>query len=188
MAWNIKFPQKPATAGACSFKTSALYNTFVKIDPETDTTTAINPTLVNPLPVVLGETYFALDGCDDFILKVEQYDNGGGAECSTCPAPSTAVAANVEHYIYLPKGSSVDIPGFIVDYELVAVPSDLWTGVPETDYALATLTSDSVNKVYVASCRVIDTCCLVPDVTNLDGTLVPGDATYISDKGGNFPI
>lgn len=187
MAFNIKFPQKPSAAGSCSFKASALYNTFVSVPVGTDTSVApIDPTAVNPLPVVLGDTHFAADGCDDFIIKVEQYDDGDNQKCDSCPAPSTATPVNIEHYIYLPAGSSLDIPGYIVDFEFVTVPKSLWTGDAEADYALAGVTTD-VDSIYVASCRKITPCCTVPDVTNNDGNIVPGDVTYLEGKGGSFP-
>lgn len=186
MAFNIKFPQKPSAAGSCSFKASALYNTYVSVPKGTDTAIApIDPTSSSPLPVVLGDTHFAANGCDDFIVKIEQYDDGDTQKCDSCPAPSTAVPVNIEHYVYLPAGSSIDLPGYIIDYELVAVPRNLWTGDAEADYTLAGVTSDD-DSIYIASCRAITPCCTVPNVTNNDGVVVPGDESYLGGKGGSF--
>lgn len=187
MPFNIKFKQPAAPGSACAFKAPFIYNWAGSVDAGTDTSaTPVDPTATVALPGVLGDTHFAHDGCDDWILKVEHYDDGDNQACDSCPAPAGSTPALIESFIYLPSGSSVDVPGFIVDYDLVAVPKADWTGDPEADYALAGTTVD-VNSFYVASCRKIDPCCVVPPVVNGDGVTVPGDEGYIGGGGGSFP-
>lgn len=188
MSFNIKFraPSSPGTA--CAFKAPFIYNYSGSLDPAIDTAaTPWAPTTATPLPSVLGDTHFAHQGCDDFILKVEHYDDGDNQACDSCPAPSTSTPTTVESFIYLPSGSSFDVPGYIVDYELVHVPQSVWTGDPEADYALAGTTVDT-NSIYVASCRAIDPCCVVPDVVNADAVTVPGDVAFLQAKGATFAV
>lgn len=186
MAFNIKFAAKPSGGKPCAFKAPFIYNYSGSLPAETDTLAAAwDPTATVALPGVLGDTTFAHGGCDDMILKVEHFDDGDVQACDSCPAPSTSTPTTVESYIYLPSGSSLDVPGYIVDFELVHVPIDLWTGDPEADYALAATTVD-VNSIYVASCREINPCCVVPDVLNSDAVTVPGDEAYLLSKGGEF--
>lgn len=191
MGFNIRFAEKPQT-GSCAFKAPFIYNYYGAIPVGTATTVAspFAPLAANPLTGVLGTTHFATDGCDDLILRVAHYDNGDNQACDTCPPPSTSTPTVVNSYIYIPKGSSMDIPGYIVDYSFVHVPSAEWTGDAESDYALAGTTNadgavigvtSDTTILYVASCREINPCCLLPDVT-VGAVTVPGDVPYIEGK------
>lgn len=193
MGFEIKFPKKPDT-GKCGASAPLIYNWTGTLAAGTPTTVAapFDPPALAPLPGTLGETHFATDGCDDLILRVVHYDDADPT-CDNCPAPTTVLPNFVESFVYIPRGTSLDLPGYIVDYDFVNVPATLWTGNPAVDYALAGTLDGDGNPIgvtvgdtlmYVASCRAINKCCLLPEVTIPEATpiVIPSDEDYLTAR------
>lgn len=170
MSFNIKLKPKAST-GTCSIKATLDYNTW-QVFPE-GTAGVIDPLAANPIVNALGDVTIAIEGCDDVVIRYEQYESGD-TDCTNCP-PSTAVVPSlVVKYAYIPAGSSITLPQYITDFDFVAIDVNVATGVPETDYAAPIPTRDDL-QIYVASCRTVDACCPFPGTTNGRGVVIPGD-------------
>lgn len=179
MAFNIKLKSKPST-DSCSYNSTVNYNTWQVFPAGTDTTTAtgapISVLAANALTNPLGDVTIATEGCDDVVVRFETYESAD-TTCTNCPPATSFVPQLVVDYAYIPAGSSITLPGIITDFDFVVI--DASTGVPADDYAVGASTRDDF-QVYVASCREVDICCPVPDITNGQGVALEGDLARIA--------
>lgn len=168
MAFNIKLKPQ-ADTGSCAWKQSVDYNTWQTFDPAT--ASPIDVVAALPLTNPLGTTTFATQGCDNTVVRYEQYESSD-TTCSNCPSAPADEPVLVVKYAYIPAGSSIDVHGLVTDFDFAAIADN--TGDPAADYAAAVPTTGEL-QIYVASCREVDPCCAAPEITNGRGVVLAAD-------------